>query len=240
MVKRIVVLLLLLSLAAWCQSVEWTSALSTTRCNVGEQVVLELRLSGSTTDPLEPRVPDIAGVSMEFAGASKNVSMINGVTTSSSTYTYILTPTQQGTITVPGIALSVDGQSYTTEPLKLQVGVSSGGPQSAPPGGTPGGLGPNGAGWGGPQNQIPASQPQSDAQPVLVECEVSNSHPYVGELVVYTFRFLHRVSLVGGVNFEPPPPTGMLREELGQSQTTVQRHGVDYAQREVRPPYFPT
>lgn len=240
MVKRIVVLLLLLSLAAWCQSVEWTSALSTTRCNVGEQVVLELRLSGSTTDPLEPRVPDIAGVSMEFAGASKNVSMINGVTTSSSTYTYILTPTQQGSITVPGISMSVDGQSYTTEPLKLQVGVSSGQPQSVPPGGTPGGLGPNGAGWGGPQNQVQASQPQTDAQPVLVECEVSNSHPYVGELVVYTFRFLHRVSLVGGVNFEPPPPTGMLREDLGQSQTTVQRNGVDYAQSEVRTAYFPT
>ena len=238
MVRRLLALLMLLTLAAWAQGVEWTAALSTPRCNVGEQVVLELRLSGSTSDPLEPRVPDIAGVSMEFAGASKNMSMINGVTSSSSTYTYILTPTQQGSLTVPAISLSVDGQTYTTEPLKLQVGVSSGQPQPVPPGGTSPGLGPNGAGWGGPQNQLPSVP--VDAQPVLVECEVSNTHPYVGELVVYTFRFLHRVNLVGGVNFEPPPPTGMLREDLGQSQSTVQRNGVDYAQSEVRTAFFPT
>lgn len=240
MVRRLFVLLMFLSLAAWAQGVEWTAALSTPRCNVGDQVVLELRLSGSTSDPLEPRVPDIAGVSMEFAGASKNMSMINGVTSSSSTYTYILTPTQQGSLTVPAISLSVDGQTYTTEPLKLQVGVSSGQPQPVPPGGTSPGLGPNGAGWGGPQNQIPNVQPQPDAQPVLVECEVSNTHPYVGELVVYTFRFLHRVQLIGGVNFEPPPPTGMLREDLGQSTSQVSRNGVEYAQSEVRTAYFPT
>ena len=61
MVRRLFWLLMLLTLAAWAQGVEWTAALSTPRCNVGEQVVLELRLSGSTTDPLEPRLPDIAG-----------------------------------------------------------------------------------------------------------------------------------------------------------------------------------
>lgn len=241
MVKRLWAFLLLLTLAVWAQGVEWTATLSTSRCNVGEQVVLELRLLGSGSEPLEPRVPDIAGVSLEFAGASKNVSMVNGVTSSSSTYTWILTPTQQGTIVVPAIPMSVDGQNYTTEPLKLQVGVSSGQPQPVPPGGTPGGLGPNGAGWGGPQNQIPATAPvQPDAQPVLVECEVSNTHPYVGELVVYTFRFLHRVQLVGAVNFEPPPPTGMLREDLGQSTAQVTRNGVQYAQSEVRTAFFPT
>ncbi len=241
MVRRLWILLLLLTLAAWAQGVEWTAALSTTRCNVGEQVVLELRLSGASNDPLEPRVPDIAGVSMEFAGASKNVSMINGVTSSSSTYTYILTPTQQGSVVVPAISMSVDGQSYSTEPLKLQVGTSSGQAQPVPPPSTVPGLGPNGAGWGGPQNQIPAVVPvPPDAQPVLVECEVSNTHPYVGELVVYTFRFLHRVQLAGPVNFEPPPPTGMLREDLGQSTSQVNRGGVEYAQSEVRTAYFPT
>lgn len=230
----------MLALAAWAQGVEWTAALDTTRCNVGEQVVLVLRLSGSTSDPLEPRLPDIAGVSMEFAGASKNVSMINGVTSSSSTYTYILTPTRQGTIVVPAISMSVDGRSYSTEPLTLQVGTSSSsGPPPVPPGGTTPGLGPNGAGWGGPQNQIPPPVPP-DAQPVLVECEVSNTRPYVGELVVYTFRFLHRVQLIGSVNFEPPPPTGMLREDLGQSTSQATRNGVQYAQSEVRTAYFPT
>ncbi|MFN8610315.1 MAG: BatD family protein [Vulcanimicrobiota bacterium] len=237
MVKRLLCALLLLTLSAWAQGVEWVAALSTNRCNVGEQVVLELRLSGATSDPLEPRVPDIAGVSMEFAGASKNLSMVNGLTSSSSTYTYVLTPTRQGSVTIPPISISLDGQTYTSEPLKLQVGVSSGQTSPGPP---PAGFPPGQSPWGGPQDQIPSQPSPPDAQPVLVECEVSNTHPYVGELVVYTFRFLHRVQLVGGVNFEPPPPTGLLREDLGQSQTQVTRNGVPYAQSEVRTAYFPT
>ena len=235
MVSRLLVLLCLLSWAAWAQGVEWLAALSTERCNVGEAVVLELRLVGSTSDSLEPRIPDIAGVSMEFAGASKNISDINGKVTSASTFTYVLTPTQQGQIVVPGIPISVDGRTYTTEPLKLQVGVSSGQTQPGT-GPVPPGL----PGWGGPQNQVPAPTPESTAQPVLVECEVSNTHPYVGELVVYTFRFLHRVQLAGPVNFEPPPPTGLLREDLGQSTSRVFRNGVEYSQSEVRTAYFPT
>ncbi|MBS2033426.1 protein BatD [bacterium] len=237
MVRRLFSILILLTLVAWAQGVEWVAALSTTRCNVGEQVMLELRLSGASSDPLEPRVPDIAGISMEFAGASKNVSMINGVTSSQSTYTYVLTPTQQGSLTVPPISISVDGHTYTSEPLKLQVGVSSGQTSPGPP---PPGFPPGQSPWGGPQDQLPVTPASPEAQPVLVECEVSNTHPYVGELVVYTFRFLHRVQLVGGVNFEPPPPTGLLREDLGQSQSQVTRNGVAYAQSEVRTAFFPT
>ncbi len=237
MVRRLLSLLLLLTLAAWAQGVEWVASLSTNRCNVGEQVVLELRLTGATSDPLEPRLPDIAGVSMEFAGASKNLSMVNGVTSSSSTYTYVLTPNQPGSIVVPAISIGVDGQTYTTEPIKLQVGASSG---RSSPGPAPPGLPPGQSPWGGPQDQLPSTPAQPEAQPVLVECEVSNTHPYVGELVVYTFRFLHRVQLIGGVNFEPPPPTGLLREDLGQSQTQVNRNGVPYAQSEVRTAFFAT
>lgn len=237
MVSRLLVLLCLLTWAAWAQGVEWLAALSTERCNVGEAVVLELRLVGSTSDSLDPRIPDIPGVSMEFAGASKNISDINGKITSASTFTYVLTPTQQGQITIPGIPMTVDGRTYTTEALKLQVGVSSGQTQPSSPGGSvPPGL----PGWGGPQNQIPVPSPESSAQPVLVECEVSNTHPYVGELVVYTFRFLHRVQLTGSVNFEPPPPTGLLREDLGQSTSQVTRNGVAYSQSQVRTAYFPT
>lgn len=237
MVRRLLSLLLLLTLAAWGQGVEWVAALSTNRCNVGDQVVLELRLTGATSDPLEPRIPDIAGVSMEFAGASKNLSMVNGVTSSASTYTYVLTPNQQGSVVIPPISIGVDGQTYTTEPIKLQVGVSSGQTSPGPP---PAGFPPGQSPWGGPQDQVPSTPAQPEAQPVLVECEVSNSRPYVGELVVYTFRFLHRVQLIGGVNFEPPPPTGLLREDLGQSQTQVTRNGVPYAQSEVRTAFFAT
>jgi hypothetical protein len=243
---RILLLWLVLCCCVTAQNdVQWTASLSTARCSVGDQVVLELKLTGSGSNPLEPRIPDIAGLGIEFAGASKNLTMIQGVTSSSSSFTYILTPLQAGTITIPAIPISVEGVSYTTRPLSLQVGSSSGAPAQPPS--QPGYPQP---GPGYPtvpplfeppiQGQSPWGGPVSNAQPVLVECEVSTRTPYVNQLVVYTFRFLHRVGLAGNPNYEPAPATGFLREELGQSTATVEREGVTYSVSEVKTAFFPT
>ncbi|MBT9586599.1 BatD family protein [bacterium] len=250
MVRSFKVLLLLLVCCLYAAAqgdVQWTASLSTSRCNVGDQVVLELKLAGSNVSPLEPRMPDIPGVGMEFAGASKNLTMINGVTASSSSFTYILTPQQQGTFTIPAIPMSVEGVSYNTQPIQLQVGTSSGvpsqpsNPPSFPQPGNPSGFPTIPPLFEPPiQGQSPWGGPVSNAQPVLVECEVSTRTPYVNQLVVYTFRFLHRVGLAGNPNYEPAPATGFLREELGQSTSTVEREGVTYSVSEVKTAFFPT
>ena len=242
-------LLLLLSAVAIAQDgVQWTASLSTPRCSVGDQVILELRLTGAASDPLEPSLPDLEGVSVEFAGASKSLSMVNGITSSASTFTYVLTPQRPGTVNIPAIPISVGGDRYTTAPVQLSVGNSSAQPPQ-PPGPSPGFPQP-GQPSGFPtvpplfeppiQGSSPWGGPVSNAQPVLVECSVSTTTPYVNQLVVYTFRFLHRVGLAGNPNYEPAPATGFLREELGQATSTVERDGVTYSVSEVKTAFFPT
>lgn len=239
-------LLLLLVGLAWAQpQTTFEATLSPPQCNVGDQVVLELRLSGAQNDPLEPALPDIPGLDVRNVGVAKNVSYVNGVMNSASIFSYLITPQRAGTYKIPAVRIGVDGKSFTTQPLTLQVG-----PTSAPGQPVPNGPGsPNTAplfpppipGQGGPPNSAPLAPPAIPAQPVLVECDVSTRTPYVNQLVVYSFRFLHRVSLIGPTNYSAAGATGFLREELGEMPaTTVERNGVTYSVSELRTAFFPT
>jgi hypothetical protein len=227
---------LCLSLLAWAQ-VTLDASLSTYRCQVGEQVVFSLKLSGAQSDPLEPNLPDIPGLSLQNVGVSKNMSMINGVTNSETTFTYIITPLRQGSFQIPSISLGVDGQRFQSQALTLQVGSPAPPPTGANSPSAP--LYPppiNGQG-GPPAPSLPEQPP---AQPVFVECEVSNRRPFVNQLVVYTFRFFHRVQLQGNPNYEPAAATGFLREDLGQSTKILERNGARYSVSEVSTALFPT
>lgn len=240
--KRLLLLLVLL-LPLWVAAdpIVFTASLSSEQCGVGEQVVLELSVTGADADPSQPDIPDIPGIDVQFAGASKKLSILNGVTSSSCSFNYVLTPKKPGLYRIPPISLNLGTGTYSTSPLGLTVtkdpqthspGVAS--PLFPPPlpGQNPwGGPDPNGFG--------PTLPPVSQAAPLLVECEVSNRHPYVNELVVYTFRFLHRVSLMGNSNYEPPSATGCLREDLGQNTYMTQRDGTNYSVSEVKTAFFP-
>lgn len=235
---RAVFVLFLLTGWAWSQT-EFSASLSTPRCGVGDQVILELRLSGPLTDPGDPQIPDLPGLDISPAGVSKNLSSINGITTSSSSYSYVLTPRSPGNYKIPAIGITVAGTTYTSNPVDLVVDATS---RTTPPSYNSPPLFPPPLPWGGPQNS-PSSfslPPIDTSQEVLVECEVSTRQPYVNQLVVYTFRFLHRVQLRGNPNYEPPAATGFLREDMGQRTLTVERNGVTYSASEVKTAFFAT
>lgn len=225
-------LLLLLWAPVVLAQAQFTATLSTYSCRVGDQVVLELRLDGPVQDPSEPVVPPVEGMEITSAGVSKSLSSINGVTTSSSSYTYIVVPRRAGNLTIPAIAITAEGTTYTTRPMQLQVSPSQRRPSTPP-------LFPPPLPWGGPP-QAPGFSSIDSSPEVLVECEVSTERPYVNQLVIYTFRFLHRVQLRGNPNYEPPAATGFLREDLGQSTLMLQRNGVDYSASEVKTAFFAT
>jgi hypothetical protein len=243
-VRRALTLLLLCLFGSWAVAqgpdVIFDASLSTYDCAVGEQVVLELKLTGSLNEPAQPTVPQLPGVDVQPAGVSNNISIINGVTSSASTYTYILTPRTDGRHRIPPIQVMIGGATYSTQPLTLNVRAAG---TSRPPVGSPPLFPPPLPGqnpWGGPPAGFdPVLPTVPQGLPLLVECEVSNPQPYVNELVVYTFRFLHRVQLLGNSNYEPPSATGFLREDLGQTTYNTERNGTTYACSEVKTAFFP-
>jgi len=127
-------LICLMVAASWAQGrLRLEASLSTPRCGMEEQVVLELRLSGASQDPQEPDLPNIDGLEFRSIGVSKSLSMINGVSSSASTYTYLILPRRVGRYRIPPITLEIDGQTLKSPALDLEVVTSRIHPSPAQP-----------------------------------------------------------------------------------------------------------
>jgi hypothetical protein len=105
----------------------------------GDKPTISASLSESTTEVDQPvqltltvenaRVshpPTVAteGLAISFAGTSTQTQIINSKVSSKTIFTYIVTPTKDGTFTIPPIPISVGNDTYKTAPLTLNVSRS--------------------------------------------------------------------------------------------------------------------
>ncbi|MEM7530603.1 MAG: BatD family protein [Chloroflexota bacterium] len=194
---------------------------------LGESLQLSISVSGSGAQ--EPELTSLDGLENRGASTSNEVSIINGAVSSKTTYKYTLVAMREGNLTIGPIRITVDGQTYQSEPITIQA---------TPP--AQGSGGQNGQG-----------------QDLFIEAVVSNETPYLGEQIQYQFRvyIADGVSLRSQPNYVEPTFDGFWRQQSatanpGQSQAqsqpterveyTTERDGRRYRVTEFRSILFPT
>jgi hypothetical protein len=115
---------------------------------LGAEPVIRANLSVATTtveQPVELQIeiqnarvidpPDVEGdhLQVEMAGQSTRYQVINGQPSFSSIFSYLVTPSQEGTFTIPPVPITIDGKTYYTNELTLQVTKKGSNNQGAPP-----------------------------------------------------------------------------------------------------------
>jgi len=103
--------------------------------SVGAGARLTLKITGGKAG--QPEIPAVENLIVEPRGKSQNYQWINGQSSSSITYNYVVGSNEPGDYQIPAIEVAVDGQKLTTRPLRLKV---LGAAASHPPTGLP----PNG------------------------------------------------------------------------------------------------
>ena len=98
-------------------------------------------------------------------GTSTSVQWINGKSSRKVIYSYMLIPTRSGTLTIPALAVAVDGRTLHTEPIEVTVDV-----------------------------QDNTQAPPKDRD-VWVTAQVSDENPYVGQQFSYTFKLIRAVEV---------------------------------------------
>ena len=131
---------------------------------------VEVTTSGSIAEPSEPSLDGLLLVS----GPSPSMFLItlNEKTSAQLVHRYRLQPTKTGKVTIGSVSVVVDGQMYRTDPITLSVSQGGTNVQPIPD----------------PVVQTP-SAPRLTGQDFFVDAIVDNPNPYVGEQVIYTFRF---------------------------------------------------
>jgi BatD DUF11 like domain len=103
---------------------------------LGAEPVIRANLSVATTtvdQPVELQIeiqnariidpPDVAAdhLQIDMAGQSTRYQVINGQPSFSSIFSYLVTPSLEGTFSIPPVPITVDGKTYYTNELTLQV-----------------------------------------------------------------------------------------------------------------------
>lgn len=106
------------------QDFQLQATVSENQIFIGEQFNLRVEVTGSSMrDVSLPVVPDIDGIGLlsQTPSRSSSISIVNGSTTTSTTYSYALIARETGTFTIPPVTIEVDGEQYQTESIQVEV-----------------------------------------------------------------------------------------------------------------------
>jgi hypothetical protein len=187
--------------------------------STNEQLTLTVTVSGDLLTIPTPNLPSLEDFRVIGNSSSTQVSIINGHLTSQARYIYRLQPLRADRLVIPPISIDVDGQTYQTEPIEIEV-VAGSVPVSPPGEGT--------------------EAPDSLGGQILVEAEVDNDQPYLGQQIIYTFRFYQATRLLRQPDYQPPSFTNFWGQNiLTQPQYHTSIDGQNYVVSEIRTALFP-
>ena len=121
--SHIVLLLLLPGLVA-AQDVAVQALVNETTVGLEETVSFTLEVQGASfSDITTPEPPETEGLVLQnpLASTQRNISFINGELTQSVAYQWSFRPVRIGTATLRALTVTVNGRTYTTEPVRVEV-----------------------------------------------------------------------------------------------------------------------
>lgn len=201
-----------------------TARVDRTTASTDETLVLIVEINSASQNPSLPTLPVLDTFTVVGQSTASQISIVNGVMSVKTSYQYRLQPTQAGTLTIPSIQATVDGQSYSTEPITVEI---TQGTATAEP-------------------EIPTEAESAETAPLagqdfFVEAAVNNPEPYIGQQISYQFRFYQALEVRGQIQYDGPDFSGFWSErEPDQSQTIIQTADRTYRMTELNTVLFPT
>lgn len=102
------------------EAATFTCAVNQKDVLLGNYVEVEFTLNGAQGGKLTP--PDWAGFDIVSGpNQSSSISIMNGKTTATLSYTWYIEPRDTGTFIIPTASILVDGRELTTEPVEIRV-----------------------------------------------------------------------------------------------------------------------
>ena len=202
------------------QDVEFDASVNTRRVTLGSAVQLTLTIKGKQGGSAI-ELPPIEGFEARYVGPSTRVSIINGQYSSSVAYMYQLFALKVGTFEIPPISITLDGKTYTSEPIQIEVVKSDSNLAD---------------------QQQPAGQQETGIEDkIFAVMETPQKEVFLNQKVPVTIKLYINQLSVRDIQFPELEATGFTVEEYGQPKQYSQvLGGVSYNVVEFNTSIFPT
>ena len=255
------ILLTLLARPAYAQKPDIVTAeVDRSELTTDEYLNLSVNINLDYGTITEPVLPPLDGFDLIGTSTSTSMSIINGVLSTQKMFQYTLRPTKPGQLVIGPVSVTLNGQPYSTSPITVNVTQGNGLPPAQPVTPSTPGL-PSVPGFPSlsgllksfglnipfefddPVEQLdPSSVPSKLlVNDFLVEAEVDNPSPYMGEQVTYTFRYYRPADSVGRHTYQEPEFTGFwVHPESEEKQFGTRVAGRDIRMTEIKTVLLPT
>ena len=164
----------------------------------GEPFRVEFTLNAKPDEDsfVAPSFEGLSAIAGPSTSQGRSIQFINGRQSASynCTYTYVLMPQAAGNYTIGSAAIKVDGTSYSTKPLPIEVIVEKG------------------TATGGKTQQTPDSRIAQDD--ILLRLKLSSTEAYKGEAIRASLVLYTRVSIDNIESLTMPPFDGFWSQQL--------------------------
>lgn len=184
------------------------ASLSESNVYTGERITLSIEVSGNFNNVSRPQLPEFKNFRLlsNTPSTSRSYRYINGQSSVSYTYSYHLIAQKKGEFQVPPITISIDGETYTTDPIRVKI----------------------------IDRNESATSSESERPDIFLQLEVSDNKPVTGQQIIADVILFFRDGLE--INSYQPVPgwkaEGFWKEELENTErpqaTSVIIDGVRY------------
>jgi hypothetical protein len=172
--KRFSLILFLIISHSLLAQVEFEARVSKNSLGLNERIRIDFTMNADG-DNFSPPNFEQSGFKV-VGGPSQSISQswVNGKSSFNKSYTYILMPTQKGALTIRQASIEINGQSYKTTPIKINVTNAVELPKDP--------------------NSAPAISADDN---LYLVADISNTNPYVNEpiTVVYKLYFSYNIGI---------------------------------------------
>ena len=197
-----------------------------------EVLRLEVVVEVDSGSPPAPILPSFEGFDLLSSSTASQLNIVGGQARSQVTYRYELQPRRFGMLVIEPVRLAWQGETHASPAIPIRVS----------PGRTPTVALPAapGSAQGVPPSGRQAPGP-SLGRSLFVEAAVDVAEPWVGQQVIYAFRFYQSQRLGRRATYGAPEFTGFYRKEADdQRRYTTTVDGRPYEVVELRTFLFPT
>ncbi|MFH0754830.1 MAG: BatD family protein [Candidatus Omnitrophota bacterium] len=116
---------------AFAENISVVSTVSSNRISLGTGLTLTITVTGAQ-GVTPPQIQPIDGFDVRYTGPSTRVSVINGAYSVEQDFNYAFLPLKEGKFTIPSFALDVKGQSFSTQPIPVEITSAPAASSAAP------------------------------------------------------------------------------------------------------------
>jgi len=199
--KYYVLLILVLAMQTALAQVSFKAAVNKFKIGLNERVKIEFTINKQGGDNFTP--PDFKNFTV-LAGPSQatNFSMINGKTSFSQTYSYIIQPNKKGVLKIGSASIQFDGNTINSNALKVTVTNAVAIPKNV-------------------------NDPRYIAsQNIHLVAEISNTHPFVGQSISVVYKLyvnINKVSVRNTRETQSPAFNGFWNQNIDVKSLIVKQ-----------------